>query len=300
MAVYWPNMTTSQLLPGYQLIDSGEGSKLEKLGSRTIIRPSTLCSWKQRRPQSLWKEADATYNHDNAWSFSQDRFSQWSTTLCGVDLELELMSNGQIGLFPEHAIYLSEIEQRIRSLQKDVQKEIRVLSLFAYTGLATAFLGKLERVTVTHVDLSKRAIEWAKKNASLSRVPQDRIRWIADDALAFLARETRKNSYYDIIIIDPPSFSRVSKTNSWTLEEKLPEIVHLFLNVLCREQGSVFFTNHSLASTSEITKNLTLDYFDDENIEISFSPLSIPELSSTRALPAGSLITIDRTLPANR
>jgi 23S rRNA (cytosine1962-C5)-methyltransferase len=116
-----------------------------------------------------------------------------------------------------------------------------------------------------------------------------------DDALAFMAREGRKSNKYDVIIIDPPSFSRVSKNNSWTLEEKLPEIAQLFLGILNQDAGVVFFTNHSSASTVDIARNLALDYFNDEHVAIETRSLSLKEESSPRLLPAGSLIWLAHT-----
>jgi 23S rRNA (cytosine1962-C5)-methyltransferase len=202
------------------------------------------------------------------------------------------MSNGQLGIFPEHAIYLPQVEAAIKRFLAAGSRTVRVLNLFAYTGLATAFCAKHERVLVTHVDLAKRAIDWAKRNVQLNTSATDRVRWIAEDALTFMAREARKGNAYDIVIIDPPSFSRVSKNNSWTLEEKTPEIVNLVLDVLAPESGVVFLTNHSAASTSDVARNIALDRFNDQGVSIEISPLSLKEERSDRILPAGSLITL--------
>jgi 23S rRNA (cytosine1962-C5)-methyltransferase len=148
---------------------------------------------------------------------------------------------------------------------------------------------------VTHVDLAKRAIEWAKRNVTKNVSEADRVRWITDDALGFMAREGRKGSLYDVIIIDPPSFSRVSKNNTWTLEEKAPEIVSLCLNILEPSAGVVFFTNHSAASTSDVARNIMLDHFEDRGVHTYIEPLSLAEKGSPRLLPAGSLIVLSHT-----
>jgi len=120
-----------------------------------------------------------------------------------------------------------------------------------------------------------------------------------DDALAFMAREARKNNRYDLIIIDPPSFSRVSKQNSWTLDEKAPDIVKLCLEILDPGAGAIFFTNHSSASTSDVARNIMLDHFRDSNVETSILPLSLPEESTPRLLPAGALIVLAHLDRAN-
>jgi 23S rRNA (cytosine1962-C5)-methyltransferase len=202
------------------------------------------------------------------------------------------MSNGQLGIFPEHALYLPLLRTYLDKLHRKAQRPLKILNLFAYTGLATAFCAKLPHTLVTHVDLAKRAIEWAKKNVDANEIGTDKVRWITDDALGFMAREGRKGSHYDVVIIDPPSFSRVSKNNTWTLEEKAPEIVSLCLNVLDPSAGAVFFTNHSTASTSDVARNIMLDYFEDRDVETSIESLSLRESETPRLLPAGSLIVL--------
>jgi 23S rRNA (cytosine1962-C5)-methyltransferase len=279
-------------IKGYTLVDSGEGRKLERYGSKVIDRPSSLSAWARRKREHTWEDADATYSPPDRWAFSDTRFTTWAVEIEGVTIELELMSNGQLGIFPEHALYLPLVRDHIARLGNNGARPIRVLNLFAYTGLATAFCAKMPNVTVTHVDLAKRAIERAKHNASLNNIPNDRIRWIVDDALGFMAREQRKESFYDVVIIDPPSFSRVTKTNSWTLEEKAPDIMNLTLSILSPKAGCVFFTNHSTASTSDVVRNIALDTYNDRGVEIEIKPLSLKEESTERLLPAGSLIVL--------
>ena len=277
---------------GYTLLDSGEGRKLEQFGSTIIDRPSSLSTWRRRQTRVVWEGAHASYTPPDQWSFEGRSFKTWEATIAGIRLELELMSNGQLGIFPEHALYLPKVRALAERLSDKGARPLKILNLFAYTGLATCYCASLPYATVTHVDLAKRAIDWAKKNASLNEIPEHKTRWIVDDALAFMGREHRKGNLYDIIIIDPPSFSRVSKNNSWTLEEKAPDIVALMLSVLDPKAGAVFFTNHSTASTSDVVRNISLDMYNDQGVEISIESLSLPERNTSRLLPAGSLITL--------
>jgi 23S rRNA (cytosine1962-C5)-methyltransferase len=279
-------------ITGYTLLDSGDGRKLERFGDTVINRPSSLSTWRRRQPETTWDDANATYLPPDRWQHTGRPFSTWKAAIAGVTLELELMSNGQVGLFPEHAMYLPEVGTAITSLSKGLERPIQVLNLFAYTGLATCYCAGLPNVQVTHVDLAKRAIERAKHNASLNSIAHDRVRWIVDDALAFMAREARKGNRYDVVVIDPPSFSRVSKQNTWTLDEKAPEIVSLMLSVLTPERGVVYFTNHSSASTSDVARNIALDTFSDRDVTIEIKSLALAEEFSPRRLPAGSLIVL--------
>jgi 23S rRNA (cytosine1962-C5)-methyltransferase len=283
-------------ISGYTLLDSGAGRKLERFGDRVLDRPSSLSSWRTRRADSIWHQANARYLPPDSWERASKVPMQWIAQIAGVQMELELMSNGQVGLFPEHALYLPLIRSTIASLASQLRRPIRVLNLFAYTGLATSYCAALPDVQVTHVDLAKRAIEWAKRNAGLNKIRPESIRWIVDDALGYMAREHRKGSLYDLVIIDPPSFSRVSKNNSWTLDEKVAEIVTLVLDVLNLEAGAMFFTHHSSASTSDVARNIALDRFSDHNVAISIEALAINEESSPRRLPAGSLVVLSHGL----
>jgi 23S rRNA (cytosine1962-C5)-methyltransferase len=279
-------------ITGYTLLDSGAGRKLERFGDTIIDRPSSLSTWRRRQPKTTWDDANATYHPPDRWERSGHPFSTWKAAIAGVTFELELMSNGQVGLFPEHAMYLPEVGTAITSLSKGLERPIQVLNLFAYTGFATCYCAGLPNVQVTHVDLAKRAIERAKHNASLNSIAHDRVRWIVDDALAFMAREARKGNRYDVVIIDPPSFSRVSKQNTWTLDDKAPEIVSLVLSILHPERGVVYFTNHSSASTSDVARNIALDTFSDRNVTIEIKSLALAEEFSPRRLPAGALIVL--------
>ena len=84
-----------------------------------------------------------------------------------------------------------------------------------------------------------------------------------------MAREARKSQAYDIVIIDPPSFSRLSKKNSWTLDEKAAEITELVLSVTRRDRAAIYFTNHSSASTADIVRNIALDSLGDDVVDFT-------------------------------
>ena len=276
----------------YSLLDSGNFQKLERFGDKILIRPSSLCAWMPKKPDSFWQKANAEFIPDRGWHFEKQNFSTWTAVLSGTTLELELQTNGQIGVFPEHAQYLSQLGELAGVLQARSNEPLKILNLFAYTGLATCFLASFEKNHVTHVDLSKQALTWASKNIELNGIPRDRLRLIPEDALTFLEREIRRGNHYDIIVIDPPSFSRVNKQNSWTLEEKLPEICDLCFKTLNQEAGGLFFTNHSSVNTVDVIRNIALDRITEQNLKVETQQLALSEADSPRRLPAGALISL--------
>jgi 23S rRNA (cytosine1962-C5)-methyltransferase len=109
-------------------------------------------------------------------------------------------------------------------LQAHKGAQPEVLNLFGYTGLASLACAKAG-AKVTHVDASKKAIGFARENQTAAGLSEAPIRWICDDALAFVRREIRRGRRYDGIILDPPKFGRGPGGETWRLEEQLPELL---------------------------------------------------------------------------
>src|SRR5438552_16351655 len=122
-------------LSGYSLLDSGAGKKLECLGVRTVVRPSSLAVWDRRKSCEVWSAADAEFIPSKGWRFVKEKFETWPFNCGHFDLELRLQNNGQIGLFPEHASYFGELSDQLARLQQILPGPVRLLNLFAYTGM---------------------------------------------------------------------------------------------------------------------------------------------------------------------
>lgn len=270
----------------YTLIDSGEGEKLERLGPRTIARPSSLCIWRRKRPEA-WREADARFIPGEGWKFQGARFEEWRADLGEIGMLLRLQSNGQVGVFPEHFSYLNILS----AAAGNATEKPAALNLFAFTGLATVHLAK-SGWSVCHVDLSKRALEWAAQNLALNGLQGDssNVRLIAEDALKFLERELRRQNRYDLVIADPPSFSRVTKQQTWELEQVASELISACLSLL-RPGGTFVCTSHHAALSGEVMANLVFDQVPADRISITSAVLGIAEADSPRRLPSGHLMT---------
>lgn len=286
------NVAESLLVPShgegleYCLIDSGDGRRLERYGQKTLIRPSSLCMWRPRR-KDLWGTADAEYVPDTGWKFRNKPFECWDIRCRDVLLRLRLQSNGQIGFFPDHALYIESIETIVRGLLG--QGSCRILNLFAYTGLATLVALKLG-ASVTHVDLAKRALDWFSENLRLNNLIDSPARIIRDDALDFLRREVRRGGKYDVIIVDPPSFSRISGKKSWTLDEVLPGIVYDAVALLPKDRGALFLTCHNYELGGVISANIVRDALSGRPASVEWQPLLLPEENTERSLPGGNLV----------
>ena len=96
-----------------------------------------------------------------------------------------------------------------------------VLHLFAYTGLATLALARAG-AAVAHVDASRPAVAWARGNAARNGLADRPIRWLVDDAGAFVAREVRRAGATTGVVLDPPTYGHGARgTQAWRIETDL-------------------------------------------------------------------------------
>jgi 23S rRNA (cytosine1962-C5)-methyltransferase len=203
----------------YRLLDAGDGRRLEAFGERIVDRPAPAAV-DPRRDAGAWLRADLRYDRVAGWR-GVGTLGPWIVELEGLHLELRPTASGQVGLFPEHLDGLAWLRQQVRSA---AQPSTTVLNLFAYTGLATLALAAAG-ASVVHVDAARSAISWARRNAQLSGLAGRPVRWIVDDAAAFVARETRRGRRYDGFVVDPPSWGHAVDARAWQLEGQLTELL---------------------------------------------------------------------------
>ncbi|MEJ7749740.1 MAG: class I SAM-dependent methyltransferase, partial [Candidatus Limnocylindrales bacterium] len=164
---------------------------------------------------------------------------EWSVELGGLTMELRPTEAGQVGLFPEHASMLSWLLERVAARSPGTS----VLHLFAYTGLATLALAR-SGAAVTHVDASKAAVAWARRNAAANGLADRPIRWLTEDVRAFVARERRRGRRYDGLVIDPPSYGHGTSGRAWRLETDLDGLI-ADCRTLLEPDGFVLLTAHT-------------------------------------------------------
>ncbi len=210
----------------YELLDSGRGAKLERYGPYRVIRPEAQAMWQAASPEREWNSAHLVFHGDEdaaerGWEIKKAVEPRWKMRYKHLTFWSQPTPFRHLGVFPEQADHWDWIGDRIRS----VKREVRVLNLFGYTGIAT-LAAAAAGAAVTHVDASKKAVAWARDNQALSGLSGKPIRWIVDDALKFVQREERRGAVYDGFILDPPKFGRGPKGELWKLEESLPTLLH--------------------------------------------------------------------------
>ncbi len=219
----------------YALMDSGDGLKLERFGKYIFVRPEAQAMWK-RSLDIEWKNAHAVFQPSGEesgghWDFKKKVDEQWTMqyplALVNKQLTFKVMTTPgrHLGVFPEVAAHWDWSSDLIFQSKR----EVNVLNLFGYTGLAS-LAAAAAGARVTHVDASKKSVSWARDNQALSKLEDKPIRWIVEDAVKFVQREARRGVKYDGIILDPPKFGRGPKGEIWEVYKSLPELLET-----CRE-----------------------------------------------------------------
>lgn len=222
----------------YEVIDTSNGEKLERWGKYLLVRPDPQVLWDTEKKDIGWKKKNGHYHRSSKgggeWEFF-DLPKQWKINYKDLTFNLQPFSFKHTGLFPEQAANWEWFGELIRKAkQKNPEKEIKVLNLFAYTGGATLAAAKAG-ASVTHVDASKGMVTWAKENAGFSGLDQAPIRYIVDDCVKFVEREIRRGNLYDAVIMDPPSYGRGPKGEIWKIEENIHAFVKLCSGVLTED-----------------------------------------------------------------
>ncbi|HJU77145.1 MAG TPA: class I SAM-dependent methyltransferase [Sphingomicrobium sp.] len=201
------------------LIDSGNGQKLERYGSVTVVRPEPQAMWEPARPG--W-DPHATFvpgsdeEGGGRWVHHRPVPKQWELSRGKVRFHASLTPFRHLGFFPDMAAQWDWMRERSANAE--------VLNLFGYTGVGTLQLSDVG-ARLVHVDASKRSVEQGKANAALSGLSDYPIRWLVDDASKFTAREVRRARRYDGILLDPPKFGRGPEGEVWRLEENLAPLL---------------------------------------------------------------------------
>ncbi len=252
----------------YELLDSGDGLKLERFGQTIFSRPESQAMWKRALPQKDWDAAHAFFQPTNEESgghwIPKKKFSErWQMEYDltpgplsspkgaperrGGKLRFWAMTTPgrHLGVFPEVAAHWDWMADSVRAADRPVN----ALNLFGYTGLATLALAAAG-AKVTHVDASKKSVAWARENQSLSGLDASPIRWIVDDALKFVEREGRRGVKFDGIILDPPKFGRGPKGEIWEVYKSLPDLFAACREVLSEHPLFVVTTVYAVRASA--------------------------------------------------
>ncbi|MBE6683081.1 MAG: SAM-dependent methyltransferase [Ruminococcaceae bacterium] len=270
----------------YRLLDANGGERLEKWGDYTLIRPDPQVIWNGERKNPAWKKADGIYRRSRSgggeW-VKKDVPEEWIISYGELKFGISPMGFKHTGLFPEQAANWDWFSKLI----KDSGREIKLLNLFAYTGGASVAAAKAGAF-VCHVDASKGIVAKAKRNAELSEIPQNKIRYIVDDCFKFVAREIRRGNKYDAVILDPPSFGRGPGGERWVIEECLDELVGLVCQVLSDDPLFVLLNSYTTGLSPAANGYVLRKNTKHLGGRVESREIGIPVESSGEILPCGA------------
>lgn len=263
----------------YALIDCGGRRKLEQFGDRLLIRGEPKAWWLADRGERRWREAVAEIGDGSGnWRLRGDSDRIWQMRYGPVTMEARMTDMSKhVGVFPEQEPHWRWLRQRIRAMTQP-----RVLNLFGYTGIASLVCAA-EGASVTHVDASKPALNWARHNQALSGLENAPIRWILDDAFKFVTREVRRGRRYDAILLDPPSFGRGPRGEVWKVEQQITQLFDSIRALLGERRSMVVLTLYNLEASSLMLNGLMEDTFAGGRHE--FGELALPCREGQRFLP---------------
>jgi 23S rRNA (cytosine1962-C5)-methyltransferase len=265
----------------YELIDTGLGRKLERVGSLVVDRQATTAFWNKSLKDSDWAKAQAVHVRSDQggghWTFKSKEPAPFVIEYGGQKLKIKLTSFGHFGLFAEQK---SEWAFFKKVLANADAKKGRYLNLFGYTGASTMALALGGASEVVHLDAAQGVVDWARDNAELNQIPKERLKFVTDDALTYLKREARRGSKYDGVVMDPPSFGRGPKKEVFKLEDQVIDLLQSVRAVLKDDFKLFHFSCHTPGFGPTNLATLTKEFLN---------------LSSSHAIESGELLIDEST-----
>lgn len=259
-----PKRWKANFFNDYELLDAGDGKKLERFGEYVLIRPESKAYFKPILPFDKWLlQADAEFLEENGkkgfWKFKQKSIPEkgWQIDYNGVKIILKTSVFKHIGVFPEQEVNWHKLESMLQPGQK-------VLNLFSYTGM-TSLIAAKKGANTFHVDASSSVVQWASENAKLNNT--EGIHWVVEDALTFLKKEVKRGRKYDWITMDPPAFGIGPKNKRWKIEKLLPELLQNASKAL-QPSGFLILNTYSPKINEKVLEELILEYFPNKNYQI--------------------------------
>ena len=234
----------------YELLDSGDGQKLERFGKYIFSRPESQAMWSRALPASEWNNVHAVFQPSGEesgghWDFKKKVDEKWVMNYGDLKFWAMTTPGRHLGVFPEVASHWDFMADSVRK----AGRQPNILNLFGYTGLAS-LAAAAAGASVTHVDASKKSVSWARENLQLSGLKEKPIRWVVEDAIKYVQREEKRGVKYDGIILDPPKFGRGPKGEIWEVYKSLPNLLDMCRACLSNNPLFVIVTVYAVRASA--------------------------------------------------
>jgi 23S rRNA (guanine2445-N2)-methyltransferase / 23S rRNA (guanine2069-N7)-methyltransferase len=157
----------------------------------------------------------------------------------GLKFQVNLSDFLDTGLFLDHRTTRAMVYERIRSAERPV----RFLNLFSYTSSVSLYAAAAGAQT-TSVDMSNTYIDWSKRNFRQNNLLTDQHQFIKADCMQWLAKALETKQQYDLIFIDPPTFSNSkSMEQVFDVQKDHQQLIEMAMKLLA-EGGEIIFSNN--------------------------------------------------------
>jgi 23S rRNA (cytosine1962-C5)-methyltransferase len=266
----------------HELIDAGDGRRLERFGELVVDRPAPMADEPPRDP-AAWSGADLRFDRYVGWTSVADAEpGPWIVDDGDFRFELRPTETGQVGLFPEQGPNRAWIHGVLRDeiATAGIVPGPAILNLFAYTGAMT-LVAAAAGGTLAHVDASRPAVAWARRNAELSGLADRPIRWLVDNVERFVEREIRRGRRYDAIVLDPPSYGHGSRGATWRLEDRLDGLLDRCAELTGDDPAFALLTAHTPGFGPDRLAEALAGAFGRRPVEVEAGELGLRARSGT-------------------
>ncbi len=267
----------------YEIIDAGNGSKHERWGDITLLRPDPQAVWPMKEPKGVHARYIRSAQGGGHWEYQKQLPESWSIRYRDLTFTVRPTGFKHTGLFPEQAVNWDWM----RKIVEESAKPFRVLNLFAYTGGATVALAA-SGAEVVHVDAAKGMVAWAKDNAAASGLAAAPIRFIVDDVMKFVLREQRRGRTYHGILMDPPSYGRGPGGEMWKIEDDLYPLVEQAAKLLDEEARFFLINSYTTGLAPSVLSNVLKCALGSRGGSIQSDEVGLPIKRGNMVLPCGA------------
>lgn len=270
----------------YELLDSGNGQRLERFGKYTLIRPDPQIIWKPTLSHDIWNKSDAIFEKTSGdkgnWINKNRIPEKWLLKYKNISFWAKLTPFKHTGIFPEQSLQWDWINEKINNSGR----EDNILNLFGYTGIAS-LVAASQGAKVTHLDASRPAISWMRENQEASGLTDKPIRIFIDDALKFTGREIKRGVRYDGIIMDPPIYGHGPSGEKWDFNKDFPRLLENCRQLLSDNPLFILINAYAISSSALMLENVLGDYTKGLGGKIEAGELVIKEKNTQRLLSTG-------------
>ena len=190
------------------------------------VEASHVFSKTRRRDKGGGQYRDARGRSHVAW-----------TGESGYTFEIDLGGYLDTGIFLDH--------RKTRELVGSMAEGTRFLNLFAYTGTATVHAAGGRAASTVTVDLSQTYLSWAERNMKLNGFSGRNHVFVRSDVVRWISEERASKRRYDLVFVDPPTFSnsKAMGKDTWSVQRDHVELLIGVSRLLARGGRAIFSCN---------------------------------------------------------